>query len=162
MRSLWLCWALWALPLTHPGAAMTEEQILGSLLQQLHLREVPVLGKGDVEELVIPAHVRAQYVALLKRSHGAPSRGKRFSQNFRGETLTPCCSLGLGVGVGLRLDVPVWGSCLGPLSGPGLIPLVPRARPKCPKVRTLIFNITSDLLAHGPRLPLPAGRDSCK
>ncbi|XP_032955727.1 left-right determination factor 2-like [Rhinolophus ferrumequinum] len=83
MRSLWLCWALWALPLTHPGAAMTEEQILGSLLQQLHLREVPVLDKGDVEELVIPAPVRAQYVALLKRSHGAPSRGKRFSQNFR-------------------------------------------------------------------------------
>ncbi|KAM7050306.1 left-right determination factor 2-like isoform 2-T2 [Molossus nigricans] len=83
MRSLWLCWALWALPLTSPGAAMTEEQILGSLLQQLHLSEAPVLDKSDVEELVTPAHVRAQYVALLKRSHGAPSRGKRFSQNFR-------------------------------------------------------------------------------
>ncbi|XP_036133555.1 left-right determination factor 2-like isoform X2 [Molossus molossus] len=83
MRSLWLCWALWALPLTSPGVAMTEEQILGSLLQQLHLGEAPVLDKSDVEELVTPAHVRAQYVALLKRSHGAPSRGKRFSQNFR-------------------------------------------------------------------------------
>ncbi|KAM8812789.1 left-right determination factor 2-like [Rhynchonycteris naso] len=83
MRSLWLCWALWALPLSGPGAALTEKQILGSLLQQLHLSEVPVLAKSDVEELVTPAHVRAQYVALLKRSHGAPSRGKRFSQNFR-------------------------------------------------------------------------------
>ncbi|KAM7050308.1 left-right determination factor 2-like isoform 2-T2 [Molossus nigricans] len=83
MRSLWLCWALWALPLTSPGAAMTEEQILGSLLQQLHLSEAPVLDKSDVEELVTPAHVRAQYVALLKRSHEVRSRGKRFSQNFR-------------------------------------------------------------------------------
>ncbi|XP_036133545.1 left-right determination factor 2-like isoform X2 [Molossus molossus] len=83
MRSLWLCWALWALPLTSPGAAMTEEQILGSLLQQLHLGEAPVLDKSDVEELVTPAHVRAQYVALLKRSHEVRSRGKRFSQNFR-------------------------------------------------------------------------------
>lgn len=83
MRSLWLCWVLWALPLPSPGAAMTEEQILGSLLQQLQLSEVPVLDKSDVEELVTPAHVRAQYVALLKRGHGARSRGKRFSQNFR-------------------------------------------------------------------------------
>lgn len=89
MRSLWLCWVLWALPLPSPGAAMTEEQILGSLLQQLHLSEVPVLDKSDVEELVTPAHVRAQYVALLKRGHGAPSRGKRFSQNFRGEVVHP-------------------------------------------------------------------------
>lgn len=89
MRSLWLCWVLWALPLPSPGAAMTEEQILGSLLQQLHLSEVPVLDKSDVEELVTPAHVRAQYVALLKRGHGARSRGKRFSQNFRGEVVHP-------------------------------------------------------------------------
>uniref|UniRef100_A0A5G2Q753 Left-right determination factor 2 n=1 Tax=Sus scrofa TaxID=9823 RepID=A0A5G2Q753_PIG len=82
MRALWLCWALWALPLAGPGAALTEQQILGSLLQQLHLSEVPAL-KADVDGLVIPAHVRAQYVALLQRSHGARSRGKRFSQNFR-------------------------------------------------------------------------------
>uniref|UniRef100_A0A8D1QIR6 TGF-beta family profile domain-containing protein n=1 Tax=Sus scrofa TaxID=9823 RepID=A0A8D1QIR6_PIG len=41
MRALWLCWALWALPLAGPGAALTEQQILGSLLQQLHLSEVP-------------------------------------------------------------------------------------------------------------------------
>uniref|UniRef100_A0A8D1JA51 Left-right determination factor n=1 Tax=Sus scrofa TaxID=9823 RepID=A0A8D1JA51_PIG len=83
MRALWLCWALWALPLAGPGAALTEQQILGSLLQQLHLSEVPALDKADVDGLVIPAHVRAQYVALLQRSHGARSRGKRFSQNFR-------------------------------------------------------------------------------
>ncbi|XP_036892224.1 left-right determination factor 2-like [Sturnira hondurensis] len=83
MRSLWLCWALWALPLMGPGAAVTEEQILSSLLQQLRLSEVPVLDESDAEELVTPAHVRAEYVALLRRSHGARSRGKRFSQNFR-------------------------------------------------------------------------------
>ncbi|EQB78551.1 hypothetical protein CB1_001073033 [Camelus ferus] len=83
MQPLWLCWALWALPLAGPGAALTEEQVLSSLLQQLHLSKAPVLGKADMEGLVIPAHVRAQYVALLQRSHGTRSRGKRFSQNFR-------------------------------------------------------------------------------
>ncbi|XP_037678746.1 left-right determination factor 2 isoform X1 [Choloepus didactylus] len=83
MRPLWLCWALWALPLAGPGVALTQEQILGSLLQQLQLSDVPMLDKAEVEELVIPAHVRAQYVALLQHSHGAHSRGKRFSQKFR-------------------------------------------------------------------------------
>ncbi|XP_037367369.1 left-right determination factor 2-like isoform X2 [Talpa occidentalis] len=83
MRPLWLCWALWVLPLAGPGAALTEEQILGSLLQQLHLSEVPILDKADMDKMVTPAHVRAQYVALLQRSHGAHSRGKRFSQRFR-------------------------------------------------------------------------------
>ncbi|XP_070458103.1 left-right determination factor 1-like [Equus przewalskii] len=85
MQPMWLCWALWALPLTGPGAALTEEQILGSLLQQLHLSEVPALDQGDMGQLVIPTHVRAQYVALLQHSHGTHSRGKRFSQNFRAE-----------------------------------------------------------------------------
>ncbi|XP_012499808.1 PREDICTED: left-right determination factor 2 isoform X1 [Propithecus coquereli] len=83
MCPLWLCWALWVLPLAGPGAAVTEEQLLGSLLQRLHLREAPVLDRANVERLAIPAHVRAQYVALLQRSHGDRSRGKRFSQNFR-------------------------------------------------------------------------------
>ncbi|PNJ39342.1 LEFTY2 isoform 2 [Pongo abelii] len=83
MRPLWLCWALWVLPLAGPGAALTEEQLLGSLLRQLQLSEVPTLDRADMEKLVIPAHVRAQYVALLRRSHGDRSRGKRFSQSFR-------------------------------------------------------------------------------
>ncbi|XP_055275763.1 left-right determination factor 2-like [Moschus berezovskii] len=83
MRPLWLCWALWALSLAGPGAALTEERILDSLLQQLHLSEVPIVDKAAVEGLVIPTHVRAQYVALLQRGHGARSRGKRLSQNFR-------------------------------------------------------------------------------
>ncbi|XP_059002033.1 left-right determination factor 1-like [Mustela lutreola] len=83
MRSLWLCWALWALPLPGPGAALSGEHILSTLLRQLQLREAPVLDAGDVEELVTPAHVMAQYVALLQRSHGVRSRGKRFSQRFR-------------------------------------------------------------------------------
>ncbi|XP_053460033.1 left-right determination factor 2 [Nycticebus coucang] len=83
MCPLWLCWALWVLSLAGPGAPLTEEQLLSSLLQQLHLSEVPRLDKVDVGELAIPAHVRAQYVALLQRSHGDRSRGKRFSQNFR-------------------------------------------------------------------------------
>ncbi|XP_059944617.1 left-right determination factor 2-like isoform X2 [Mesoplodon densirostris] len=83
MRPLWLCWVFWALPLAGPAVALTEERVLGSLLRQLHLSEAPVLDKADVERLIIPAHVRAQYVALLQRSHEARSRGKRFSQNFQ-------------------------------------------------------------------------------
>ncbi|XP_011804363.1 PREDICTED: left-right determination factor 1 [Colobus angolensis palliatus] len=83
MRPLWLCCALWVLPLAGPGAALTGEQLLGSLLRQLQLSEAPVLDRADMEELVIPAHVRAQYVTLLQRSHGDRSRGKRFSQSFR-------------------------------------------------------------------------------
>ncbi|XP_037593688.1 left-right determination factor 2-like isoform X2 [Cebus imitator] len=83
MRSLWLCWVLWVLPLAGPGAALTGEQLLGSLLRQLQLSEVPVLDRADMEELAIPAHVRAQYVALLQRSHRDRSRGKRFSQRFQ-------------------------------------------------------------------------------
>ncbi|XP_055090298.1 left-right determination factor 1 isoform X2 [Symphalangus syndactylus] len=83
MRPLWLCWALWVLPLAGPGVALTGEQLLGSLLRQLQLREAPTLDRADMEELVIPTHVRAQYVALLQRSHGDRSRGKRFSQSFR-------------------------------------------------------------------------------
>lgn len=89
MQLVQLCWALWVLPLASPGAALTEEQVLGSLLQQLGLSQVPVLARAEVEGLAIPAHVRAEYVALLQRSHGDRSRGKRFSQNFRGGSPAP-------------------------------------------------------------------------
>ncbi|XP_006897828.1 PREDICTED: left-right determination factor 2 [Elephantulus edwardii] len=82
MQPLWLCWVLGAL-LAGPGAGLTEEEIRSSVLQQLHLSEVPVLDKAEGEQLVIPAHVRAQYVDLLQRSHRVLSRGKRFSQKFR-------------------------------------------------------------------------------
>ncbi|CAH6789597.1 left-right determination factor 2 [Phodopus roborovskii] len=83
MQSLWLCWVLWVLPLAGCGAAVTEEQVLTRLLQQLQLSQAPVLDKADVEGMAIPAHVKAQYVSLMHRSHVDRSRGKRFSQNFR-------------------------------------------------------------------------------
>nr|XP_021511237.1 left-right determination factor 2 [Meriones unguiculatus] len=83
MLPLWLCWVLWLLPLAGPGAAVMEEQVLGRLLQQLQLSQAPTLDRVDVEGVAIPNHVRAQYVALLHRSHADRSRGKRFSQNFR-------------------------------------------------------------------------------
>ncbi|KAM5239048.1 left-right determination factor 2-like [Ctenodactylus gundi] len=83
MQLLGLCWALGLLSLASRGVAVTEEQVLDSLLRQLRLSQAPVLDKADVEGLTIPAHVRAQYVALLQRSHADRSRGKRFSQNFR-------------------------------------------------------------------------------
>nr|XP_044997529.1 left-right determination factor 1 isoform X2 [Jaculus jaculus] len=83
MRPLWLCWALWAMPLASPEAALSGEQVLDSLLKQLQLDQPPVLDGDAAEGLAIPAHVRAQYVALLQHSHADHSRGKRFSQNFR-------------------------------------------------------------------------------
>uniref|UniRef100_A0A8C5KBY6 Left-right determination factor n=1 Tax=Jaculus jaculus TaxID=51337 RepID=A0A8C5KBY6_JACJA len=83
MRPLWLCWALWAMPLASPGAALSGEQVLDSLLKQLQLDQPPVLDGDAAEGLAIPAQVRAQYVALLQHSHADHSRGKRFSQNFR-------------------------------------------------------------------------------
>ena len=95
MQPLWLCWALWVLPLASPGVALMEEWILDSLLQQLHLSKVPIVDKATMEGLVIPAHVRTQYVALLQRGHGARSRGKRFSQNFRGEARPPAAAWSL-------------------------------------------------------------------
>ena len=85
MPFLCLCWAFWALSLDSRGEALTGEQVLGSLLQQLQLDRPPVVDKADVEGMVIPSYVRAQYVALLQHSHASRSRGKRFSQNFRGE-----------------------------------------------------------------------------
>lgn len=85
MQSLWLCWTLCVLPLAGPGAAVTEEQVLSSLLKQLQLSQAPVLDRVDVEGMAIPTHVSSQYVALLQGSHADRSRGKRFSQNFRGE-----------------------------------------------------------------------------
>ncbi|XP_004641235.2 left-right determination factor 2 [Octodon degus] len=83
MRLVGLCWALWVLALAGSAAALTEDQVLGRLLQQLGLHRAPVLHRADVEGLAIPAHVRAEYVALLQSSRGDRSRGKRFSQNFR-------------------------------------------------------------------------------
>ncbi|XP_008820603.1 left-right determination factor 2-like isoform X2 [Nannospalax galili] len=83
MWSLWLCCVLWVLPLAWPALALTEEQVLDTLLQQLQLSQAPILDRADVVGLTIPAHVRAQYVALLQRSQADRSRGKRFSQNFR-------------------------------------------------------------------------------
>ncbi|XP_005349015.1 left-right determination factor 2 [Microtus ochrogaster] len=83
MQSLWLCWVLGVLPLAGHGVAVTEEQVLVRLLQQLKLSQAPILDRVDVEGMAIPAHVRAQYVTLLQRSHADRSRGKRFSQNFR-------------------------------------------------------------------------------
>ncbi|XP_049998942.1 left-right determination factor 2 [Alexandromys fortis] len=83
MQSLWLCWLLGVLPLAGHGAAVTEEQVLVRLLRQLKLSQAPILDRVDVEGMAIPAHVRAQYVTLLQRSHADRSRGKRFSQNFR-------------------------------------------------------------------------------
>uniref|UniRef100_A0A8C7B856 TGF-beta family profile domain-containing protein n=1 Tax=Neovison vison TaxID=452646 RepID=A0A8C7B856_NEOVI len=71
----WLSWASAVAMLGAVGPALSGEHILSILLRQLQLQEAPILDTGDVEELVTPAHVMAQYVALLQRSHGVRSRG---------------------------------------------------------------------------------------
>ncbi|KAM4813701.1 left-right determination factor 2-like isoform X1 [Urocitellus parryii] len=83
MWSPWLCLALWVMSLVGPGEALTEEQVLDSLLQQLQLSEAPTMDRADVEELTMPPEVQAQYVSLMQRSHGDRSREKRFSPSFR-------------------------------------------------------------------------------
>uniref|UniRef100_A0A8C2UWN4 Left-right determination factor 1-like n=1 Tax=Chinchilla lanigera TaxID=34839 RepID=A0A8C2UWN4_CHILA len=103
MRLAGLCWALWVLALAGPAEALTGDQVLGSLLRQLGLRRAPVLHRADVEGLAVPVHVRAEYVALLQRSRGDRSRGKRFSQSFRPLLLQVSVQrelLGAGAGAG--------------------------------------------------------------
>ncbi|XP_069879246.1 left-right determination factor 2-like [Dipodomys merriami] len=78
-----LLWALWALSLAGPSTGLTGEQVLHSLLEQLQLSQAPVLPGAGAQGAAIPAPMRAQYVALLHRSHGGRSREKRFSQSFQ-------------------------------------------------------------------------------
>ncbi|XP_012872728.1 PREDICTED: pyrroline-5-carboxylate reductase 2-like [Dipodomys ordii] len=78
-----LLWALWALSLAGPSTGLTGEQVLHSLLEQLQLSQAPVLPGAGAQGAAIPAPMRAQYVALLHRSHGGRSREKRLSQSFR-------------------------------------------------------------------------------
>ncbi|KFU87479.1 Left-right determination factor 2, partial [Chaetura pelagica] len=47
--------------------AFTQEGLKEVLLKQLGLSEVPKLHKRDMEDLVIPAHVKNKYFSMLKR-----------------------------------------------------------------------------------------------
>ncbi|XP_001376674.1 left-right determination factor 2 [Monodelphis domestica] len=78
-----LTWAMWGLLLASISAIKIEEKIQESLLRQLHLTAAPVLAKTEVDNLVIPDHVRTKYISLMKHTSEAPfSREKRHSQTI--------------------------------------------------------------------------------
>ncbi|XP_066533952.1 lefty1 [Hoplias malabaricus] len=55
----------------------SQEQMKGEMLKQLGLSELPKLHKRDLENLVVPAHIKSKYVNLLKLHHS--SRRKKRS-----------------------------------------------------------------------------------
>ncbi|XP_074076535.1 left-right determination factor 1-like [Macrotis lagotis] len=83
MRIQALIGALWALLLASGRAMKIERKMQENLLKQLQLGEPPLLGKTDVENLVVPVHVRTKYLSLMKHSSRESfSRGKRHSQTI--------------------------------------------------------------------------------
>ncbi|KAM7062025.1 left-right determination factor 2-like [Acridotheres tristis] len=64
LRSAWM---LCVLCLVLTVQAFTQEGLKEVVLKQLGLSEVPKLHKRDLEDLVIPDHVKNKYMSLLKR-----------------------------------------------------------------------------------------------
>uniref|UniRef100_A0A3Q3GDX6 Lefty1 n=1 Tax=Labrus bergylta TaxID=56723 RepID=A0A3Q3GDX6_9LABR len=54
--------------------AFTHEDMKDALLQKLGLDEVPRIHKRDLENLVIPAHIRNKYLSMLKMHHSRRRR----------------------------------------------------------------------------------------
>lgn len=54
--------------------AFTHQDMKDALLQKLGLDEVPRIHKRDVENLVIPAHIRNKYMTMLKMHHSRRRR----------------------------------------------------------------------------------------
>lgn len=46
--------------------AFTHQDMKDALLQKLGLDEVPQIHKRDLENLVVPAHIRNKYLSMLK------------------------------------------------------------------------------------------------
>lgn len=67
-RVLLLCAALLGL-----SGGFTQQDVKDALLQKLGLDQVPHIHKRDLENLVIPAHVKSKYSSLLK-VHGSRRR----------------------------------------------------------------------------------------
>ncbi|KAI5090336.1 lefty1 precursor, partial [Silurus meridionalis] len=51
------------------GHAFTQDDLKDALLKKLGLDEVPQIHKRDLENLVVPAHVKSKYVSMLKLHH---------------------------------------------------------------------------------------------
>lgn len=54
--------------------AFTHQDMKDALLQKLGMDEVPRIHKRDVENLVIPAHIRNKYTTMLKMHHSRRRR----------------------------------------------------------------------------------------
>lgn len=52
----------------------THQDMKDALLQKLGLDEVPTIHKRDLENLVIPAHIRNKYMSMLKMHHSRRRR----------------------------------------------------------------------------------------
>uniref|UniRef100_A0A8D0D2E4 Lefty1 n=1 Tax=Sander lucioperca TaxID=283035 RepID=A0A8D0D2E4_SANLU len=69
LRACVLCTALFGL-----AEAFTHQDMKDALLQKLGLDEVPKIHKRDLENLVIPAHIRNKYMSMLKMHHSRRRR----------------------------------------------------------------------------------------
>lgn len=54
--------------------SFTHEDMKDALLEKLGLDEVPKIQKRDLENLVIPAHIRNKYMSMLKMHHSRRRR----------------------------------------------------------------------------------------
>ncbi|XP_032441667.1 lefty1 [Xiphophorus hellerii] len=57
-----------------PSGAFTHEDMKDALLQKLGLDEVPKIQKRDLENLVVPAHIKNKYLSMLKTHHSRRRR----------------------------------------------------------------------------------------
>ncbi|KAG7465781.1 hypothetical protein MATL_G00157260 [Megalops atlanticus] len=58
-------WLLWA-ALLSIARAFSHEDMKEAILQKLELKELPQIHKRDLENLVIPAHIKNKYLSMLK------------------------------------------------------------------------------------------------
>lgn len=70
LRACVLCTALFS----GLAEAFTHQDMKDALLQKLGLDEVPKIRKRDLENLVIPSHVRTKYLSMLKMHHSRRRR----------------------------------------------------------------------------------------
>ncbi|NP_571035.1 lefty1 precursor [Danio rerio] len=64
-----LCAALFAM-----ARGFTHEDMKDALLKKLGLNEIPQIHKRDLENLVIPTHVKNKYISMLKLHHSRKRR----------------------------------------------------------------------------------------
>lgn len=69
LRACVLCAALLCL-----SKAFTQQDMKDALLHKLGLDEVPKIHKRDLENLVVPAHIRNKYMSMLKMHHSRRRR----------------------------------------------------------------------------------------